>query len=236
MMQEFLKARCLAKFKFKIFGLKRSGNHAIINWIAGHFGSGEVCFLNNLKGDYLKSFKKPSHRMDSDVYISDIEYLNDTRCYIESYEDLDPEFSDDSIIIIRDPFNLLASRIKLKSKKPNWGIDTSCVFREKLRKYFRLAITNKQKIINYNFWFSDIDYRKEVSSILGLEFSDKNLEQITNFGRGSSFSGIEFDGKAQLMNVLSRWKCIKEHQDFIELINDDEIVSLSNKIWGRIVD
>ena len=109
------------------------------------------------------------------------------------------------LIVIRDIFNLTASRRKGKkvwSKK--WYFDRwNDQAKESLGETDYL--TNKI-IINYNKWFVDKNYRKSIASTLSLKFSDKGLNFVQPYKAGSSFDKTKYDGKAQEMNVLSRWK------------------------------
>lgn len=48
---------------------------------------------------------------------------------------------------------------------------------------------------------------------MGLEFSDKNLNMITNVG--SSFDGTKYDGHAQDMLVLERYKAVIDEKEYL---------------------
>ena len=88
--------------------------------------------------------------------------------------------------------------------------------------------------INFNAWFVSQDYRKNLSKSLGLKFNDKGLNIVPETGEGSSFDHRKFDGKAQKMKILDRWKVLKDKSGFRSLFRDPEIWKLSEKIFGKI--
>jgi hypothetical protein len=67
----------------------------------------------------------------------------------------------------------------------------------------------------YDLWFKSKDYRKlfidRIKSFTGwsMKFSDEVLNDVPRIGRGSSFDGMTYDGRAQEMAVHQRWKGIK---------------------------
>jgi hypothetical protein len=119
-----------------IVGLKRSGNHAVINWIGQQISGEKVYFLNS-----CRPFENPyetKHSQDSAETIIFKNYrldrerqrFEDKDCLLYSYEDrsLEDVYSDCAlnnhdawigqsvkrydILLLRDPFNLFASRLQ----------------------------------------------------------------------------------------------------------------------------
>ncbi len=248
-----------------VIGMRRSGNHAIINWLIPHY-KGQVCFLNNCspgENPFLTSEKAPL-KCDGNFNLEEEKKgnLSKKNCLIYSYEDIDiskvfnKTFKKNHdkwvgkskkqyiVLILRDPFNLLVSRImgryfeKRKMppkkffyrKKQLWKIYA----REFLKKQNRI---NKNKIIiNYNSWFLSKDYRKSITDKLGLKLNDSRINEVPRIYMGSSFTGTKFNGKANKMKVLERWKFLINNNFYRELINDKELIELSDKIFGKIID
>src|SRR4030095_14422894 len=127
----------------RAYGLMRSGNHAIIEWVQNQFTGEITCFLNNVKhGDhdpYNSYEQRVLTGIDNQI---DIETLRMTkkRLLVYSYEDryeleagnrtfhesvfqsgfekkrrfyLGASKHEFDILIVRDPFNFFASRLKL---------------------------------------------------------------------------------------------------------------------------
>jgi len=147
------------------------------------------------------------------------------------------------IIILRDPFNFIASCLQRKKNPtgPNGnGTDVAINIVSRLKTWVEHAkeIAKEQKLldkefyfINYNEWFSSEDYRKKICEDLGLKFTDRGLNSVVNYGHGSSFDREKFNGSAQSMNVLSRWENFKD-DDFYKSLLTNEIIELSEKIFN----
>ena len=91
--------------------------------------------------------------------------------------------------------------------------------------------TEPIEVINFNEWFLSEEYRRGICDRLGLEFTDRGLNKVMNFGSGSSFDREKFDGNAQEMKVLTRYATWKDHTAFKHLV-DDEIVALAEELFG----
>nr|WP_293093742.1 hypothetical protein [Okeania sp. SIO2F4] len=89
-------------------------------------------------------------------------------------------------------------------------------------------------VISYNKWFADINYRQELSSQLNLEFSDAGINEVKWQGSGSSFDGLSFQSKGSEMNVLGRWQEFVNDPLYCSLLNNQELIDYSEKIFGYI--
>lgn len=285
--------------ELRVCGLQRSGNHAIINWILDQHKGKPACFLNNVRhGDHdpyktAKQIHLSNLKNDGDLnttrnktkhmliysYEDDRKQMQENKSLLDSV--FDEKFNDNKhkymgfskyhfdIVIMRDPFNLFASRIKrlneltgtrnLDSILKDWVLIA--------RKY----LSNKRKnngmiFINYDNWFRYKDYRKELSRLFLGNFSDASLAIVSAAGGGSSFDSREygrltlstiiknwkklfvannylqfnhylkrlFAPGGQSMNVLGRWEELKKDEQFREIFSDEELIALSEKIFGQI--
>lgn len=139
------------------------------------------------------------------------------------------------IIILRDPFNTFASLIRMGEnfKNPDSAIEK---WLEHAREYFGRTHHFKHRLgINYNLWFTDKDYRQEIANSLQLTFTDAGIRNVVNVGKGSSFDGTVYDGKAQEMPVLVRYKSYLEHPVMLKILANEELRELSTQIFGAIV-
>jgi len=135
-----------------------------------------------------------------------------------------------NIILLRDPFNLIASRIRggwdtevAKAKAINlWKIHA----REFLGE--TSSLQNKL-LIKYNHWFSNEEYRKSISEQIGFPFTDDGKNILGYWG--SSFDGKTYRNNANEMDVLERWKKYSTHEWFLNLCADPELIDLSKQIF-----
>lgn len=247
--------------EMRVVGLRRSGNHAILNWIKKQQGGDLIHFNNAMinKNHYREKY----HELIRKNKLETINYwrqeakgiFHEKDCLIHSYEDysLDQvtnflfELKHDiyfgksqekyDILILRDPFNLLASRGKkdyrdVKNKRKT-DVD---MWIEYAKEYLGETnfLKNKKICISYNHWFADVNYRRDIASQLNLEFSDASINKVSRQGGGSSFEGREYHGKAMNMDVCSRWKYFADDPSYRKLFDNQELLEYSLQIFGHI--
>lgn len=244
--------------EIRIFGLQRCGQHLIINWLLKQC-KGKVLFVNNMKlnSGPLAGWRKMYYENGVHKKLKSYDNLGNIDYLIYNYEDI--SISDVSpkpfypkpckftqILIVRDLFNFVASRIKLTLDGKRRGCKiklTNTRSREKLIRFWKetakefLSITNKLKNkigISYNSFVSDKNYRKDIANKLGLVFTDEGINEVTKFGGGSSFDSINYDGKAQKMSVMKRYVEFEKNMTYNRLVNDKEAIKYSRKIFNII--
>lgn len=256
--------------EIRFSGLQRSGNHAVINWIANQAGN-KVCFLNNVlplnnvnpfKSCYNNVLTKFSEKID--IKSESLGKFTFKDCLIHNYEDqlltdvasTDFENNHDlyvgkslkrfDVIILRDPFNMFASRLSMTRSESGYFNDSipldSIRYRDVLvavwkmyaKEYLKITNSlNQTKIpINFNKWVIDIEYRKLIISKLGLIFTDKG------FKNQSVPSSFENQDKAlkNTMGIFNRWKSFKDDEFYKGIFKDLELIHLSKRIFGDIAD
>ncbi|PKD16196.1 hypothetical protein APR41_10440 [Salegentibacter salinarum] len=257
------------KYVFRIVGLSRSGNHAIINWIINQL-QGDYLFLNCTEPKYnpydtARPLDKEGYTYRTNLYnfelnrekkgnFSKKKYLlfSHEDCFLGSLNKKEErkkiagwvgssEVQKD-ILIIRDPFNLFASRAKAGLLLGNIADHTTRPISEKVlcRIYKQHAreflgennnLRNKV-IINFNTWSSNENYRLKVAKALNIPFSDAGYREVTTVAGGSSFDGTNLSGMAHKMKVNERWKNYAKDDNYWSLF-DQELLEFSRKIFGN---
>jgi len=97
-------------------------------------------------------------------------------------------------------------------------------------------LPNNSICISFNKWFLDEDYRVEIANKLDLDYSDFALNVVgAVMGGGSSFNGLNYDGRAQQMKVLDRWKVFEENSIYNGIFEqNEEAVRMSLEIFGDV--
>jgi hypothetical protein len=237
-----------------VAALERSGHHAIINWISAN-SAAPVCFINNCRlgvDPYLMCTEdqrvKPApgslliynyeDRRLGDAFPSD--FLNrKTKWFgargIAIY-----------FLILRDPFNNFASKYRWAINGTKWTPPMEWLtdvmpglWKSYAREFLGLTdlMPTPKVCINYNRWFADKDYRDRLAWQLGLASSGKGLTEVAKWGPntwGDSFDNLEFEGRANEMKVLERWRHFADDRDFQKLFHDRELHELSERIFGVI--
>jgi len=166
------------------------------------------------------------------------------------------------VLILRDFFNLSAARLMGAGNDydgkygayEDEGSDfqmfdlKNYFFREKkLRRMFELSALEflgesdylRNKIcISFNDWFLSKGYRECKAAEFGLPNNEVSVGVVAGVGnRGSRFDNFDYDGRAQEMKILERWKHFENNEMFWNLLRNEDwyrCVELSNEIFGEI--
>lgn len=240
--------------EIRFIGLRRSGNHAVLSWIFQQLPK-QVYFLNNVAAGmspfrcYHLHFPQKGYRNEAWGNFSEKQYL------VYSYEDyslreicsLNSERKHDlwvgktlkqfDVLILRDPFNLIASRLKKNYLKVKTAGESPVSLWIDHAKEFMCEtnfLSHNKVVINYNQWCKSVDYRQKISRQLELTFSDEGLSYVSSYGGGSSFDGRILQGSAKSMDIEKRWQHFKDNDTFRALISDEKLLQYSNLIFGAI--
>ncbi|MCR8825412.1 hypothetical protein [Pseudosulfitobacter koreensis] len=247
--------------EIQMLGLSRSGNHAIANWIWLQ-AKGPKVLLNCCEGKtnpYLSCRPMEAHlkgwREDGPGLYSggrDGQHA-DVGLLMHTYEDswLRYAFSNAlqdqhdtwlgltrrkiSLIVLRDPFNLFASRLRAgETMAPH-------VLRRMWKQHARTAfgangtLPGEVCVVCYNDWTRDPSYRARLAARLGLTFTDAGANRVPPTNGGSSFDGTAFDGDARRMATRDRWRHYVGDPSYRALF-DPEMVEMSAKLFGSPPD
>lgn len=258
------------KNEFRITGISRSGNHAVINWILGHIQEKKFCFLNctepkfnpfessrpltpqgdswytnipafnmaeERKGNFLwKDYLLYSHE---DSFLGPLEH-REFKKNRESW--LGKPKSRKDILIIRDPFNLFASRRKAgflrghesdTGPKPMSVHSVRRIYKQHAKEVLGRSNFLKDKVvINFNRWVKDPGYREAIAIALDLEHTDEGMKEVSRVAGGSSFDGTSISAGELHAKLEKRWKNYISDPAFREIF-DAELLALSKEIFGE---
>jgi len=220
------------------FGLRRSGNHGVLNWIFHQRGTPRQFFSNCKLYNPVKRVRKNACNLTI-MGFEDCELEFDSHKFAGNEDEFTgPDTIKNSVIVLRDPFNTFASRLKNRIIR-KYTLPKLSYYIDLWKKYAHEYLGHTSNLpdlipINFNLWFESKDYRMSLSKSLGLEFNDDGLNILSRKGVRSSFDGIKFDTRAQEMQVLNRWQQIPSLQKHLNILKDDEIISLTREIFGDI--
>jgi hypothetical protein len=204
--------------------MKRSGNHAVIEWLLPQM---RCAFVNNAipLGPILRGRPFPAP-IAFDAWLPRQEVEGETqsrREWLVSLEDhglgvvpfecagLDLR----RILLVRQPEHLFSSRLRKA-----WRVDMPAyvrtyedavmqravgIWKQHARCYLGEEDAFRGRVaILFDQWVSDPGYRAAVSDALGVGFDDAGFGRVATVGGGSSFDGTSFHGRGHEMNVLDR--------------------------------
>jgi hypothetical protein len=186
------------KTLIQVIGLQRSGNHAVINWLASLFGT--AAHQNDLPHDYFSHAENLAAIASGKAECSIFSFedsrgkFRENRSLLESVGRVDPatlpDFDCHVIHILRDPYNCWASRVRARETGRLTSSSALDAFISHWVELARLRRTQRGTFILYNAWFKDQAYRKKICARLGGSYSEQTLGEILGLGGGSSFDGF----------------------------------------------
>lgn len=252
-------------------GLQRSGNHAIINWIASQLNMPKVYLLNAINlidNPYISACAENTNNtmifnnFSLDRQKESTGKLSYKDCLIYSYEDKDlldicniqhTDFINKcigaskqhyNIMILRDPFNLLASRLQREYGGGRNSISVIhhmsyfiYIYKQYIKEFIGLThiIPNNKILINFNQWISDIKYRSQICNLLNIKFTDQNFQYVPKVGGGSSFNRSQ-----RYINdhttLLSRYEKFVHDPSMLLLKKDEELMQMAFTLYPEITD
>lgn len=256
----------------RVFAVRRSGHHAIINWIRLQV-PGRHCFLNDCRVG--ENPFAACGRRNSLVrgWAGEHRYVNWDRelrgrhakkgLLIHNYEDADirrfaatvtPAVERDwigasaavgSVLVLRDPYNLLASRLKWfhgRGEAPTG--ERFAGFRDLWKLYAREMLGDTAWMpgavhVRYDAWFLSRAYRDDLAARIGFANRDAGMDRVARWGPalgrgGISFDGLRYDGRAREMPVFDRWREFSADPFFRAQFEDRELVDLAARLFGDV--
>lgn len=214
----------------RVFGMRRSGNHAIIDWLRRNL-PGETVFLNDCRpGDPFRTFQMmetprgdvhgPGFR--DTRWFAQFDEGRETRGHIVSYEDQLPRAVPapegwrgrfETIVIRRSFLNWLASFQKLvagRQRGTEWGVRGPAEILPFIRAYSDMLAAPGLHVC-YDRWCADPGYRRGRLDALGLTPRDNGTGREAVYGGGSSFDGGD---------RARRWKAMAEERSYVALARE----------------
>jgi hypothetical protein len=247
--------------EIRVIGMSRSGSHAIINWILSQW-PGRTCFLNCAEAgqspfetcrpldegvSWRASFAEFDieaerggrfSRKDLLIYNHEDTFLKPlVRPEAETRRDewVGASASRVDVLVLRDPFNLFASRLK-KGCGSVSNETAMRIWKQHAREFLarsRVLKGHPLVLISYNRWACEQAYRRHTAEALDMPFTDAGFENVPAVAQGSSFDGLAFDGEASRMPVNDRWRHFAEDECYVELF-DAQAIRLSRMAFGEV--
>lgn len=239
--------------QIRFIGDRRGGQHGVIQWMLSQFpgrifNKNNAMYLHNIKRlsgfPSLRNFKFYKYVPPFQNIIAITSNYED-KCYtdLKSFGRKPIGCKLYDIIILRDPYNLFAS--KLYGHRYSYGERENrwFLFHNRIEQWIKKAkeyINKECYTLNYNTWFQDVEYRRNfISQFPEFEFNDTTINQIPKDRRfRSSFDDYEqYKNNANQMGVLDRWQVpyVQQSEMFQQLCQNEEVRELSKTIFGFCV-
>jgi hypothetical protein len=233
-----------------LHGMKRSGNHAIANWLIPQLG---CVYFNNviplgavLRGKPIpapqpfKQWHKARQREHARPLPRLLVTLEDHDLGLTPFSDRVPGLC--RLLVLRSARQMLSSRIRkaFRVDMPAYPRSDGAVlqraiglWKQHVRCYLEGDDAYPGRIaILFDAWFNDREYRASISAALDVAFDDTGYGRVSGEGGGSSFDGVDFDGRAHLMSVADRDLHLDAHERALldAVFRDRELVELERAV------
>lgn len=235
---------------YLLHGMKRSGNHAISNWLRPKL---DCAYFNNVipLGGILRGRPFPEPKPFADwcgrqEQLSGREAAN-LLVTLEDHALTVSPFSEVGIamrrlLVIRYPDQLFSSRIRkaFRVEMPAYPRTNDTVMRRAVavwkqhaRSYLGEDTGYPGRIaILFDAWVADAGYRAAICKALDIVFDDRGFGRVSDDGGGSSFDSVRFDGQGDRMNVSGRVSELDPHEVELlhEVLDDAELHELHRAV------
>ena len=236
-----------------LWGLKRSGNHLLANWLYANHGAtardvldsdglhpqlhagfrdvrADVAFFNNCGWLHSRGFGL------GDLDRGDFQVaMRRQTTTIFGIEDCDLAFVPKTphgpgivnVLLLRDPLNNLASRLEAAKTRPEiFRVDEAYI--EVYEMFCAEALGRShhlvgKTVVNYNHFIDDRAYRDSVAAELGLRNVDV-MSEATDFGGGSSFSDA---GRPSATSLKTRFRQHRVPDHLVEMLLSREAIRVA---------
>jgi len=213
------------------FGLRRSGNHAVMDWIFGHASCWvhyNNCYMHNGQAETTHVERAGyGERPFTLASFEDYEL-----CFLREHLSDSPR----QVLLLRDPFNLFASRLKMvRNFNANKSSGFSCLDALSGRaidlwKQYATAFLDGYLCTNISFneWYKNPEYRQDTSERLGFAFTDKKFGSQDGWKHsgGSSFGKVD---------PLNSYKHMQDDPEYLSYF-DEETIELARRIFNWVPD
>jgi len=146
----------------------------------------------------------------------------------------------DNVLVLRDPFNCLASLLSGDSTWPipleNIVMNFIDLWKNHAREFLgQTEYFSNLTTINFNSWHINSGYRMNLMKKLGTKIDNSSFQYIPEFGKGSSFTGYRKQGRASELRLQDRWRTCQDLAEFRLLTQDQELLDMANSIFNLTV-
>ena len=239
-----------------VYGMRRCGNHGIINWLCSHLQE-KVLWLNNITHpsifsdkfsilfNNIKTFPDPLYNLQSsifeNIYIDAKQgnLITLKKLYIKSIllscEDIYPDQNINYPELIsshRYSVYIIRDAFNCLASRIKYGILSSQNeyddFVKKIKIYYQNYLKNKDNVyILYNHWFVNKEYRRNIIRLFDVPFTDMNLDKRLVPNNTSVFSR----NSARNENVFDRWREYSDNKYMKQLLQDKKLTDMCCNIF-----
>lgn len=249
--------------EIRLFAMRRSGSHALLNWICSLF-EGPACFINDITRHHPGNPQCASGDLPALPAARRVSLGEPKRLLLYNFEDVPlprranwwlPENLAGSskhrhtILLLRDPYNLFASRLRAAEERPKNPLMRSMfptepgkllALRDLWLQYAReylgetFWLPAHALLVSYTDWVGNPECRAQLAAELGGKDTDAAINQIPKYGFGSSFDGPARHEVKDRDSLLRRWRHYAGNPLYEDFVSHPGFRRLSRQIFGDV--
>lgn len=248
------------RLEIRLIGMARSGNHAVAHWILSQAPGRWLClncaegkanpfatarplddgrpWLTNLE-DFEPFAEREGGFAQKDLLVvthEDHFLANAASREYERHHDewVGPSARRIDLLVLRDPYNLFASRLRSGVGRLSDGVALR-MWKQHAKEFLgrQRRLRAEPKFVSYNRWVASRAYREDLAWALSFPFTDAGFREVPACAGGSSFDGRDYHGRATRMRVLDRWRHYGDDRAFRRLF-DPETRELARLAFGPL--
>jgi hypothetical protein len=243
-----------------LWGLKRSGNHVLANWLYGNFGATEkqpldssdihrqlrqghcdpaagVAFYNNCAQLNSRNFRLGLlRRVDFELarHRLPVTIFGIEDCQLRYAKRAPIGTGILHVLVLRDPLNNIASRLEAAKARPEvFRTDETYLdlFASYCAEFIGLTdVLGNKVVVNFNSFIGDRAYRDSIAGEIGFDNRDV-LAEASDYGGSSSFS--PGSGPSTNRELLTRFRQHRIPDDMFEMLLDRPVIGEAcSKVFG----
>lgn len=229
---------------FDYFGMERGGHYAVLMWLRDMLPGKAPHILGASTGRPGIMGYHPSgwFSMAPPPEAVSIAYRPDAELATHKSRLPSPR----AIVLARDFRNCWASRKRFRENRNQIIFRLDGVYAMIWKQYAEQVLGDADHLgysnigISYDRWFKDKTYREAVVDDINNTFGwsldasagESILSKVNKSAGGSSFDGLTFDGQAQKMKVLDRWRDYA-NDELLTKLYTPEIEALNRRLIGE---
>ncbi len=219
-----------------LVGMRRCGNHAIVNWLTGMAGS--HAFYNNVE-------PTDPYERTADDRVDDSRRPGFVELVVTSFEDRSlrllkghqPPIAAKTtyVLLLRDPLNLFASQLHSGRLEPasRSGLSMPQLYLTYAREFEGVTRHLPRPVVclSYNEWCSSEQYRRRIATRLELDFDRENVDGVSKIGGGSSFDGLGYAERGSQMATHRRWERLADDPRLLRWLANPELLRFAGRTF-----
>lgn len=221
----------------RALAMRRSGHHAVIHWILRQV-RGPGLFLNDCRLDaqanvvgnrFSRTVNPAGEEVPIELCLCNFEDLgvDDLAALLRRARSRGPSRRVVHLLVVRDPFNWVASRLKAEPGLPLGGL------LERWKGHVRECLGRTRNLpglvpVDFSRWVADQGCRRALAAELGLDFDDRGFREVELPGLSSFDTGRVLEDNRV---VLERWRDFRDDEAWRAAL-DAEVIELAEAFFG----